>query len=466
MKQYPYIASRFFGAPLLLEPRKAEVLAAVLQSRMGYDVDIPGMAPDLRQMDAGDRRRAGYSVRAGAAVVPLVGSLLARGDALDAMSGATTYNRFLDSVQTALDDDDVDRVVLDVSSSGGEAECCQAAADRVFAMRGDKPIIAAINERSASAAYWLSSAADEIVMTPASEAGSIGVIVTHMNVRRKAEMAGIEVTHIHAGSHKADFSPYKDLTEDMREIEQARIDELYSLFVAGVAQNRAMNERDVRATEARMYGATEAVRLGLADRIGSFDSLFEAKTQVSVPVPANAVAAATPSDNVTMSDTDMSGNQQGAPRPAVATPETDEQLRSAFPGLVQQIEASAAERATTAERERISAILSLPEAEGREPTVRALACQGSMTAEAAKSVLATIPQSVPATLEQTHEPEPVQSVGYDNQFVQLMKRTGNAAVLPDSVLQSEADANGEPQSDAEQTRSVLKSMGFAPVRGN
>ncbi len=54
---------------------------------------------------------------------------------------------------------------------------------------------------------------------------------------------------------------------------QARVDDYYSTFVRAVARNRGVKIADVTGGfgEGRVVGATQAVKLGMADRVESFE---------------------------------------------------------------------------------------------------------------------------------------------------------------------------------------------------
>jgi ClpP class serine protease len=52
-------------------------------------------------------------------------------------------------------------------------------AQAIYEARGTKPIVAYVGGSGASAAYWIASAADRIVVSPTAVLGSIGVQVAY-----------------------------------------------------------------------------------------------------------------------------------------------------------------------------------------------------------------------------------------------------------------------------------------------
>ncbi|MCC7371633.1 MAG: S49 family peptidase, partial [Chloroflexi bacterium] len=129
----------------------------------------------------------------------------------------------------------------------------------------------------ASAAYWIASSADEIVVTPSGEVGSIGVFTAHEDISAALEAEGVTVTLISAGKYKTEGNPFEPLSEEARGAIQARVDDYYSMFVRAVARGRGVKPADVRGGfgQGRVVGADEAVRLGMADRVGTMAQTVE-----------------------------------------------------------------------------------------------------------------------------------------------------------------------------------------------
>jgi ClpP class serine protease len=61
---------------------------------------------------------------------------------------------------------------------------------------------------AASAAYWIATAADEVVVTPSGQVGSIGVFATHEDISKALDMEGIKVSLISAGKYKTEGTPF------------------------------------------------------------------------------------------------------------------------------------------------------------------------------------------------------------------------------------------------------------------
>ncbi len=226
----------------------------------------------------GDPRseRKPYAQVGDTAIVPVHGTLINRFNS--SWGFVTGYQYIEGALAAAMDDASVSRVVMDVDSYGGEAAGAFELSDTIRQMRGKKPMMALVNTAAYSAAYAVASAADSIVATPSGGAGSIGVVTMHVDFSKALKEAGITVTHIYAGKHKVDGSPYRPLTEEVRDSIQARIDKTYSVFVQRVSTNRGMTEKAVRDTEARTYDAEDAMKLGLIDAVAPPKEAFAAFT--------------------------------------------------------------------------------------------------------------------------------------------------------------------------------------------
>lgn len=209
------------------------------------------------------------------AIVPLRGVIANRAPMLDDISagGATSNEAFARAFVQARDDASVKAIVIDTDTPGGAVLGTDESAQLVFSSRGSKPIIAQVNAMSASAGYWITSAADEIVVTPSGEVGSIGVYTVHEDVSAALEKLGIKRTLIGAGKYKGELASFKPLADEAIAHVQTQVDAYYGMFVDRVASNRGVASAAVRSGfgEGRMVMAKEAVRIGMADRIGTME---------------------------------------------------------------------------------------------------------------------------------------------------------------------------------------------------
>lgn len=244
------------------------------------------------------------AVRDGVAILPMYGPLFRHANLLTSVSGATSYQFLARDFTAALDDPTVRSIVLDVDSPGGEVNGCAELAGLIYQARGRKPIAAYIGGAGTSGAYWIASAADEIVCAQTALLGSLGVVSVYVDEAKAEEMAGLKTIEIVSSQ-----SPYKRLeptTDDGRARLQRRVDALADVFLRDVARHRGVALEVV----AEQYGRGDilvgqaAVAAGLADRLGTLEQLLAGRfaRRSSIPVPGVVTAAPTEIDMGKCSD--------------------------------------------------------------------------------------------------------------------------------------------------------------------
>jgi ClpP class serine protease len=209
-------------------------------------------------------RAARGGVSAGAvAVLPLTGVLTPRGSFLSLLFGGAAGGLmdFRQAFGEAVASPDVAAIVLDVDSPGGLVDLVPETAAEVRGARGSKPIVAVANTQASSAAFWIATQADEVVVTPSGMVGSVGVYAVHEDWSRHDHEAGIDTTFIYAGRFKVEGNPVAPLSDEALEAWQQDVDDLYAMFLEdGYGEGRTLN-------------ATRAVEAGMADRVGTLESV-------------------------------------------------------------------------------------------------------------------------------------------------------------------------------------------------
>ncbi|MDG9670891.1 S49 family peptidase [Hahella sp. CR1] len=258
-----HLASRLIGTPLLIARCKLDVILAVVGGRIGLanpGVSLTPPAPRARKDSA-----------PGIAVIPVHGSLVRRTLGLEAASGLSSYGQIAQSLDAAVADPQVAGILLDIDSPGGEAGGVFELAERIRAANARKPVWAHANDSAFSAAYAIAASAGRLSLSQTAGVGSVGVIALHVDQSAKDARDGLAYTALYAGEHKNDLSPHAPLSPEAASSLQAEVDRLYRIFVSQVAQMRNLSEDNVRNTKARLFFGEEAVSLGLADAVSSFD---------------------------------------------------------------------------------------------------------------------------------------------------------------------------------------------------
>ncbi len=208
------------------------------------------------------------------AVLPLFGFLSQR---LNPMGfGDTSLEAFGAVFNQVLADPYVDSIVIEVDSPGGSVYGVDELAARIFAARGRKRIAAIANSLSASAAYWIATAAGELSCTPSGEVGSIGIVAMHEDWSRAEDDAGLRRYAHQRREYKTEANEHEPLSSTARAALQVRVDNHAGMFVRAVARHRGVSQSDVRYGfgEGRTVGAADALKMGMVDRIETMDELL------------------------------------------------------------------------------------------------------------------------------------------------------------------------------------------------
>lgn len=273
MNRYAHVLNYITAHPWAILPERLQAMCELVALRIeGGRLSESEISDRLAAAKAGQGPRNGK--RTGVtAVIPIYGVIMPRASLLDEMSGATSIETIRGDFRSALDDDDVARIVFDVDSPGGSVEGVEEFAEEIRAARGQKPMTAVADYLMASAAYWLGAQADEIVASPSSLVGSIGVYAVHEDWSGAYEQQGVRPTLIKAGKFKAEGIDIEPLSDDARSHFQESVDDSYDAFVAAVAKGRGVSPAEVRSGygEGRVLTAKRAKAVGLVDRVDTLE---------------------------------------------------------------------------------------------------------------------------------------------------------------------------------------------------
>ena len=271
--KYPRILKAVFDRPWAIERSALDVIVDL--ARMRADGRMLAEDEIRRRIDAaGNGPRNGGSRAASIAVIPLYGVISHRQSLLSATSGGTSIDELGASFRSALNDESVAGIVLDVDSPGGSVDGIEELAAQIRGARGGKPIVAVANSMTASAALWLAAQADELVVTPTGMVGSIGVIAIHEDFSKMDEMAGVKTSIFTSSPYKAEGNEYQPLTDEASAEIQAQVDYFGRMFERSVARGRGVPVDTVRSDygQGRVFNADQALAAGLVDRIDTLEN--------------------------------------------------------------------------------------------------------------------------------------------------------------------------------------------------
>lgn len=256
--------------PWLLEPSAfREMLATSASQAIDFKTAAESWNSSATSSSNGETRSRVH-------LIPVNGVLMRQASFWSWLFDETAYEQLEKDVEAAVSDADVDAIVLLIDSPGGEVTGVAEFAKKLRALAEKKPIIAYGIGSICSAAYWIASACNEIIISPTSSVGSIGCVMEWSDAKVARERAGITDYQIVSSQ-----SPDKRLdaaTDEGRAALQKHVDSLAQIFIDAVADFRAVPA----ATVAQDFGkggvfvGQEAVTAGLADHVGSLDEVISA----------------------------------------------------------------------------------------------------------------------------------------------------------------------------------------------
>ena len=206
-------------------------------------------------------------------VIKIEGSLIPGEAGWMRYFGITGYADIKAAVLEGLADKGAKSLMIFSNSGGGSVAGVEDAESFIAQVAQHKPM-SAYSEFSASAAYWLTSAAGHITTSPTGVNGSLGVIRVVTEYSKAFEKEGVTKTVMRAGRYKALGNPFEPLSEDGKAEIQSKLDDLYQIFIDVVARNRGTTAiiADQVMGQGREFLGKRGLEAGLVDSIGDFES--------------------------------------------------------------------------------------------------------------------------------------------------------------------------------------------------
>lgn len=246
--------------PLLISQASLSSIVSYLESRNEGNMNVEAHASQEPQPIA-------YNPETKVGMLSIEGALTYKPTGMEMLCGGTSYTSLLEQAEEMIEAG-AKTIVQYVNSGGGQAygmsETAQAI--RKLADENGVKIVSYVDGVSASAGYGLIVNSDEIIVNPEAEVGSVGVVVKLQNVNEHLKKEGIHTSFVYAGDSKIPYAEDGSFRKEFIADLQTKVDALYESFTAHVAAGRNMKQSDVKATQAKMFMANEAIELGLADK--------------------------------------------------------------------------------------------------------------------------------------------------------------------------------------------------------
>ena len=168
-------------------------------------------------------------------------------------------------------------IVLRVNSPGGTVAACQevfAAIERVKAK--STPVVASMGDIAASGGVYVSMAASEIIASPGTITGSIGVIIKGNDLSALYNKVGVSPKVVKSGAHKDMLATYRALSPEEQALLQGLIDDSHAQFVETIASARQKTLSEIQPiADGRILTGRQAYMSGLVDALGDLDAAVD-----------------------------------------------------------------------------------------------------------------------------------------------------------------------------------------------
>lgn len=260
----------------------AQAVEAKLIDKLGRPEDAAQSAlaragDNARIVEMSDYRAPARTGGAVIAVVQGEGEIVSGPHRASPFGGSRQMNG--DEVARALldasDDDAVKAIVFRVSSPGGSVVASDQILNalRIARSRGKK-IVVSMGEVAASGGYYVAADADEIIASPTTITGSIGVLGGKLVIGDALEhYASVHSETLSMGSPMVTmFDSNRPFSTAERAAFASMIDRAYQDFLSLVANGRHMTVAQVReVARGRVWTGQQALERRLVDRLGGFD---------------------------------------------------------------------------------------------------------------------------------------------------------------------------------------------------
>ena len=185
-------------------------------------------------------------------------------------------------IRAAKDDDSVKAIIIDLDTPGGEV----TASDEIYHELKicGKPVVAMMNSMAASGGYYVACGANKIVANRNTLTGSIGVIISSVNVAELLEWAKVKPEFYTSGKMKAMLNPATPTTEEEEKVIRTLVMDVYEDFAGIVAEARNIPLEKITKGElgdGRVFDGKQALENGLVDELGYFSTAEDAAIKLA-----------------------------------------------------------------------------------------------------------------------------------------------------------------------------------------
>lgn len=211
--------------------------------------------------------------------------IYAEGNIVDGEGDETQIggNKFRNYIRKARLDAKTKAIVVRINSGGGSAMASENMWREIELAKKDKPVIVSFGDVAASGGYYMACGADSIFAQSNTITGSIGVFSIVPNMQGFfSDKLGVTFDGVKTGPYANSPSVTEPLSPLQKKYFQEGVDSIYQTFLSRVAEGRKMPLAKVDSIgQGRIWTGTQALQLGLVDRIGGMETAMAAAAKLA-----------------------------------------------------------------------------------------------------------------------------------------------------------------------------------------
>ena len=224
----------------------------------------------VNSLRVGDKEGASFEMlgkeKSPIAVVEVVGPIMDAKDTVELLHQAEK-------------DESIRALILRIDSPGGAVGPTQEIYEEIIRLDKIKPVYASFGSIAASGGYYIGAAARRIYASNGTLTGSIGVIMSFMDLSKLLEWGKVQPLVMKAGKYKDIGSVNRPMSTEEQQLLSAMLNQVHERFREDILLKRKDKiKSDVtEITQGQIFNGEEAVKLGLVDEIAG---LWEASRRI------------------------------------------------------------------------------------------------------------------------------------------------------------------------------------------
>ncbi|MGM5484248.1 MAG: signal peptide peptidase SppA [Nanobdellota archaeon] len=187
----------------------------------------------------------------------------------DSFSSVTSSEEIIELIEKA-ENRGMEAIIFRINSGGGSPVASDEIGQKIKDL--NMTTVSAIRDAGASGAYWVATATDHIIANRMSITGSIGVTSSYLELSGLLEDHNVTYRRLVSGEYKDMGSPFKELSEEEKDMMMDKLETIEGFFIDEVAENREMKREEVEElATGEWFLGSEAKEEGLVDELGTME---------------------------------------------------------------------------------------------------------------------------------------------------------------------------------------------------